>query len=71
MTSSTKEKTFLLFIGPGPDRPTDGTYVPTNLPSHYRFINRDWVVCNTWKENHRANFDHILKFFEKDVELTE
>jgi hypothetical protein len=41
-----EKKTFRLLIGPGPSCSTDGseeTYVPTNLPSHHRFINRDML----------------------------
>jgi hypothetical protein len=38
------EKMFRLLIGRGPGHSTDGsekTYIPTNIPSHHRFINRE------------------------------
>jgi hypothetical protein len=37
-------RTFRLLIGSGPGRSTGGseeTYVPTNIPSHHHFINRE------------------------------
>jgi hypothetical protein len=58
-TSSTKEKMFPLFIGPAQIDRRTGTYVPTNLPSHYRcygmfkkifslFLPCDIMDCSMW-----------------------
>jgi hypothetical protein len=45
------EKMFRLLIGRGPGHSTDGsekTYIPTNIPSHHRFINREDYRCTSW-----------------------